>query len=254
MVVMDVSLIMIYRAMVINYGAVDLTQAADMLLPSVAVEDEDETILRVGENKAHLHNTMLHPLPIKILCFTGFSTNISWLAVASIVNVVLAIGTEGWRKSYTVLLGDSPNVLLGDSPNGTTAIVQKTIYVNGSEDFAIMAVCLVALIACVLSVRNCDIPYGLVAIWALGGVYRAQGNQAPKGYPEQAMSKPIEDWAGAMMVVVTIAVVIGLAKASFETVRAYSTDEEHDPMKKTHLGSGTFAENGWGSPPNSPLR
>jgi len=232
MVVMDVSLIMIYRTMVVNYGAVDRTQGADMLFPSVVVEDREQTLSRVGQEKAHVHDTMLHPWPIKLLCFTGFSTNISWLAVASVVNVLVATGTEGWHKSYTVLLGPSSN--------GTTAMLQKTIYVNGSEDFAIAAVCFVALIACVLAVRNCDIPYGLVAIWALGGVNRAQGNKAPTGFPEQAMSKPIADWSRAMMIVVAIAVVIGLAKSIFESVRASSTIKAQE---NTTNHSKTEAEN-----------
>merc|ERR1712127_39580 len=229
MLVMDFSLIMIYRMMVVNYGAVDRTQGADMMFPSVVLEDREQTVSRVGEEKARAHNTMLHPWPVKLLCFTGFSTNISWLTVASVVNVLVATGTEGWHKSYTVIL-----------TNGTAAAtVQKTVYVNGSEDFAIAAICVVALLACVLAVRNCDVPHGLVAIWALGGVNRAQGSTAPAGFPEQAMSKAIADWAAAMMVVVAIAVVIGLAKAIFESVRASAaakteSETSKDPSSKLH--------------------
>jgi len=222
MLAMDLSLIMIYRMMVINYGAVDRTQGADMLLPSVVLEDRRNTEGRVGGEKAHGHHSMLHPWPVKLLCFTGFSTNLCWLSVASVVNLLVATGTEGWRQPYTVLLGAAPN--------GTTAIMQKTVYVNGSPDFVIAAVCVVALLACVMAVRNCDVPYALVAIWALGGVNRAQGHKAPSGFPEQAMSQPIADWASAMMVVVAIAAVIGLARAIFESVWASSAAKAQESL------------------------
>lgn len=222
MLCMDLSLIMIYRMMVINYGAVDLTQGADMIFPSVVLEDRSETSARVGGEKAHGHHAVLHPWPVKLLCFTGFSTNTAWLSVASVVNVLVAAGTEGWRKPYTVSLESAPN--------GTTGMVQKTVYVNGSPDFVIMAVCLVALLACVMAVRNCDVPYALVIIWALGGVNRAQGHTAMPGFPEQAMSQPIADWAVAMMVVVAIAAVIGLAKAIFESVWASSSAKAQESL------------------------
>ena len=216
MLVMDLSLVMIYRMMVINYGAVDLTQGADMLFPSTVVEDAEETSSRLG-NPEKLPGLMAHPVAIKILCFVGFSTNISWLAVASMVNLVVATGTSGWHQPYTVLVPSVTNA---------TNMVTTTIYVNGSADFAIMGVCLVGLIACVLAVRNCDVPYALVAMWALGGVYRAQASKAPSGYPEEAMNKQIACWALGMIVTVAIATVIGLVKAIWETLRARKSEVE----------------------------
>lgn len=197
MLVMVVALVMIYRIMKINYGAVDRTQSADMLLPSVVVEDREDTTARFGGSDT-LPTALLHPWSVKLLCFSGFSANISWLAVASMANFMIASGSEGWHQSINV----------------TAA---KTILVNGSENFAIMGVCLVAAIASVLAVRNCDIPYALVAIWALGGVNRAQNSRS---YGRQA----IADWASAMMVVVAIAALVGLAKAIFESVRACKAD------------------------------
>merc|ERR1712032_344719 len=91
MLLMDVSLIMIYRIMKINYGAIDRAQDADMLLPSVVLEDDAGTQDRLNgsENKSGM---MLHPWPVKLLCFVGFSTNISWLTVASVVNFLVATG------------------------------------------------------------------------------------------------------------------------------------------------------------------
>lgn len=208
---MDLSLVMIYRTMMINYGALDRTQDASMLLPSIVLEDREHTRSRLGASE-EFPGRLLHPWPVKLLCFTGFSANSSWLSVATVVNLLVATGSSGWHQPYTVLTPSSFNA---------TNLVPTTIYVNGNVDFVIMAVCLVAALACVMAVRNCDIPYALVAIWALGGVNRAQGSKAPSGFPDAAMSKPIADWASAMMVVVAIAAAIGLIRAIVETVHAH---------------------------------
>jgi len=210
MLIMDLSLVMIYRMMMVNYGAVDRTQSAGMLLPSIVLEDPEATRARLDSEGLH-QPALLHPWSVKLLCFVGFSTNISWLAVASMVNLVVATGSSGWHQAYTVT-----------APSNASALMSSTvIYVNGNEDFAVMAVCLVAAIACVLAVRNCDVPYALVAMWALGGVYRAQASKAPAGYPEAAMSQKIADWASAMMVVVAVGAVVGLLKAVVESVHAW---------------------------------
>lgn len=211
MLVMDLCLIMIYRMMMINYGAIDRTQDADMMLPSAALEHVKQTRSRLGDPE-NIPQDMLHPWHVKVMCFVGFSTNASWLAVATMVNLLVATGTSGWHQAYTVV-APSGN-------NGTTLSTATTVYVNGNEDFTIMAVCLVALLACVMVIRNGDAPYALVAMWALGGVYRAQASKAPAGYPDEAMSKPIADWAMAMIIVVAITCAVGLVKAIVESVLA----------------------------------
>merc|ERR1712157_428184 len=122
----------------------------------------------------------------------------SWLTVATMVNLLVAAGQDGWHKAFEVVK---------TSVNGTeaTAMVTETVYVNGSEQFVVMAVCLVALIACILAIRNGDVPYALVAMWALGGVHRAQSAKPAGGYPEQAMSSQISCWALAKNVVESLA-------------------------------------------------
>jgi len=229
MLLMDVSLVMIYRIMKINYGAIDRAQDADMLLPSVVLEDDAGTQDRLNgsENKSGM---LLHPWPVKLLCFVGFSTNISWLTVASVVNFLVATGTSGFHQAYTTL-----------TPLNATVMTPTVTYVNGNPDFAVMAVCLVALIACVLAVRNCDIPYALVAMWALGGVNRAQGSNAPNGFPEAAMSKAIADWAAAMIVVISIAVVIGSVKAIVEII-VYS--RKADTKQSVSAGKMHYTDEG----------
>lgn len=230
MLIMDFSLVMIYRMMNINYGAVDLTQGAGMFLPSVILEDKDDTLDRVkGSDK--FRGMYLHPWPVKLLCFVGFSANISWLAVASMVNLLVAAGASGWHQSYTINI---------PSPLNATVMVPTVTYVNGNQDFVIMAVCLVAAIACVLAVRNCDVPYALVAMWALGGVNRAQGSRPLRGFPEAAMSKSIADWSASMLIVVLIAVVIGLVKAIAESIYACKANskqsQENDGIHYTDAG------------------
>merc|ERR1712232_751582 len=123
--------------MVINYGAVDRTQDPDMLFPSTVLEDEEQTRSRHGNTK-NLPVPMLHAWPVKLMCFTGFSTNASWLAVASMVNLIVATGNSGWHQPYTVPA----------TSTNATAAVPNIIFVNGNEDFTIMAVCLVAFLAC----------------------------------------------------------------------------------------------------------
>merc|ERR1712051_146345 len=217
MLVMDLSLVMIYRKMSINYGAIDRNQGADMFLPSVLLEDEEQTSARLAESNKEPQAALLHPWPVKLLCFTGFSTNASWLSVATLVNLTVAIGTEGWRQAYTIVVPG----------NNTVTASTTTVYVNGSEQFVVMGVCLVATIAAVMAVRNCDVPYALVITWALSGVHRAQSSKPASGYPKEAMSQLISDWAMAMIVVVLIAAVIGLVKAVIESFYARKTEREN---------------------------
>jgi len=206
---MVVSLVMIYRMMKINYGAIDLTQDADMLLPSVLLEDKEHTLERLsGSDK--FSGMLIHPWPVKLLCFVGFSANLSWLVVASMMNFLIAAGHDGYHKQFTTLIQSPVN----------SSMIPAVTYVNGSPDFAIMAVCLVATIAFVLAIRNCDVPYAMVTIWALWGINRAQGSKAPEGFPEVAMNKAIVDWTAGMIIVILFAIVIGLVKAVIETVNA----------------------------------
>jgi len=101
-----------------------------------------------------------------------------------------------------------------------------------------MGVCLVAFIATVMAVRNCDVPWALVASWALAGVHRAQSSKPASGYPEEAMSQLISDWAMAMIVVVLIAAAIGLVKAIIESFFACRAEmankEEAAPPSNMH--------------------
>jgi len=222
MLVMDVSLIMIYRMMKINYGAIDLTQDADMLLPSAILEDKEHTENRLSRSRNNRSGMLLHPWPVKVLCFVGFSANLSWLVVASMMNLLVAAGHDGYHKQFTTLIQSPVN----------SSMIPTVTYVNGSPDFAIMAVCLVATIAFVLAVRNCDVPYAMVTIWALWGVNRAQGSKAPAGFPEVAMIKSIVDWTAGMIIVVLFAVVIGLVKAIIETVNARRAINSNKYSKK----------------------
>ena len=210
MLVMDVSLIMIYRMMKINYGAIDLTQDADMFLPSAILEDKEHTENRLSRSRNNRSGMLLHPWPVKVLCFVGFSANLSWLVVASMVNLLVAAGHDGYHKQFTTFIQSPVN----------SSMIPTVTYVNGSPDFAIMAVCLAAVIACALAIRNSDIPFAMVTIWALWGVNRAQGSKAPEGFPEVAMNKSIADWTAGMIVVVLIAIVIGLVKTIIESVNA----------------------------------
>merc|ERR1719199_1159918 len=180
-----------------------------MLLPSAILEDKEHTLERLsGSDK--FSGMLIHPWPVKVLCFVGFSANLSWLVVASMMNLLVAAGHDGYHKQFTTLIQSPVN----------SSMIPTVTYVNGSPDFAIMAVCLVATIAFVLAIRNCDVPYAVVTIWALWGVNRAQGSQAPAGFPEVAMIKSLVDWTTGMIVVALFAVVIGLVKAIIETQNA----------------------------------
>merc|ERR1719183_2773523 len=110
MLSMNVSLVMIYCTMIINYGVVDRTQSADMMLSSVLLEEQDYTRSRLRDSdKLHslrdytLYAVLMHPWTVKVLCFVGFSANLSWLSLASMVNFLVAAGASGWHQAYTVL-------------------------------------------------------------------------------------------------------------------------------------------------------
>jgi len=199
MIVMDVCLIQIYRQLRIQYGSADPQQGPAELLPVVTTVRTTRT-------------TETAPWYAKILLFVGFSTNLAWLVVASVVNTLVAIGNSGWSQTF--------NVLQNTTNESGTFMVSKQVHVMGNVDFAICATMLVAALAVVVAIRNSDVPYACVSMWALWGVYRAQAVEAPTGFPEEAMSSAIADWALAMIVVIFVATLVGLAKAIVESVWA----------------------------------
>lgn len=232
LLVMNFLLVMIYRAMMINYGAIKRTQIADMMLPSVIVEEFEQARSRLGRTN-QLDAVMLHPWLVKVLCFTGFSLHLSCLVYTACVDFLLTTGSMGWHQPYSNL-DSNVNVNTTVSVNAAgfvnaTSSSPSTSFVSGSENFAIMFVCIIGAIACALAVRHCDVPFAAGTAWALGGVYRAQTFDAPRGYPDAAMSKPIADWTLAVMIAVCVVTVIGLVKAIVESVwaRKRSSEEQN---------------------------
>ena len=219
------SLVMIYRALEINYGAVDRTQSTCMMLHSVILEEPEQTRARVGNNDGS-NAVTLHSWFVKVLCFTGFSLHLSCLVFTAFVDFLLTTGTMGWQQPYAAL--HTPNLNASSSANTTTTT--SVHFVSGSENFAIMCVCIIGAIACLMAVRNCDVPFATGTAWALGGVYRGQTFNAPRGYPDVAMSESIANWTLAIIIVVGVASVIGLVKAIAESVFAHfkSTEQQNN--------------------------
>ena len=202
-VVQDIALVQIYRMMKINYGSIDRYQTADMMIPTYWVEECSQTTARLGgSDKLPSECKLLHPWYLKVF-FIGFSGNISWLALTTLANLTISIGSEGWRQSNAVTIPSGGNV--------------TTLYVNGSEGFSIAGLCFAAGVACVLAVRNCDVPYALGLVWALLGVYRAQTSHP---YAGAFISKAVADWTLALAITVAVAALVGLIKAVIETFRA----------------------------------
>lgn len=211
MIVMDVALIQLYRELRINYGAADDDQKSADMLPLVLLSGGQD--LPKGPQAASWQT--------KVFVFVGFSTNLAWLSVASMVNLLVALGNSGWGVAYTVMANTT-----------SSGMTSTEVQVFGNVDFTIMGISLVAMLAVVLAIRNCDVPFALVAMWALWGVYRAQAVKPSAGYPLDAMQPAIADWALGLIVTIGIAVVIGLAKAIFETVCAHRRVSQHAAAKE----------------------
>jgi len=191
---MYVSLIMTYRHLEINYG-----------VTYTGSKKSSNTYCTLERSDA-VHTYWFN----KVFIFAGFSTNMSWITVASLLNFLVALRNSGWSTSCNVYNTTADSILT------VTGQSLGTVEVGGNVDFAIMAVALVALLGTYLVLQYGDIPYAFVAMWALGGVYRMQTNNNPDAFPTSGQSSQLAQWAIGMFVVLAIATVASLIKLLWE--------------------------------------
>lgn len=181
-VVYLVSLIQIYRKLDIQYGA------------------EEYNPIHQAKYKSERHSWHL-----KTFVFTGFSLNLSWVAVATGLNLTICLRQEGWQTMY-----------------GT----------GGSVDWAIMWAVIFGLIASYNSIFKGDVPYAAVTAWALQGIVRMQTNENATRFPVEDMSKDLALWASIMSYIVFGCMVVGLIKNIIE-IYIYRKTQNVDPPKKS---------------------
>jgi len=92
------------------------------------------------------------PLKTKLLVSAGFSANASWVTVASLLQLQVNLLEEGWLASPALTAGEL-----------VVAIV----------------------VACAATYKYADVPYALVAAWALGGIIANQAEGSTWGCASQ---------------------------------------------------------------------
>lgn len=118
-----------------------------------------------------------------LLLTAGISCNMSWVFVASCLNLFFCLGELGWENEYGVA---------------------------GTPLAAIVVCVIVAQIAVYLVVQGKDIFYGFVAGWALQGIYRMQTFEDASQFPPEARDAGLAGAAGALSAFVWVTTVIGI--------------------------------------------
>ncbi|CAJ1445201.1 unnamed protein product [Effrenium voratum] len=99
------------------------------------------------------------------ICFAaGIAANTSWIVVAFCVSSFLSFGRAGWRSEHGVA---------------------------GSVNAAIIAILLVAALACQRAIAIGDLAWAFVAAWALMGIYRMQTVPDKVRFPLGAMNSTL---------------------------------------------------------------
>ncbi|CAJ1385469.1 unnamed protein product [Effrenium voratum] len=119
------------------------------------------------------------------ICFAaGIAANTSWIVVAFCVSSFLSFGRAGWRSEHGVA---------------------------GSVNAAIIAILLVAALACQRAIAIGDLAWAFVAAWALMGIYRMQTVPDKVRFPLGAMNSTLGGVARGASFVVMFAMLGGAA-------------------------------------------
>ncbi|CAJ1345514.1 unnamed protein product [Effrenium voratum] len=155
------------------------------------------------------------------ICFAaGIAANTSWIVVAFCVSSFLSFGRAGWRSEHGVA---------------------------GSVNAAIIAILLVAALACQRAIAIGDLAWAFVAAWALMGIYRMQTVPDKVRFPLGAMNSTLGGVARGASFVVMFAMLGGAALharqclvgtgLAQQPVRADSTvtDDQMSVLPKSHI-------------------
>eukprot|EP00929_Paragymnodinium_shiwhaense_P068515 TRINITY_DN3446_c0_g2_i1.p1 TRINITY_DN3446_c0_g2~~TRINITY_DN3446_c0_g2_i1.p1 ORF type:complete len:306 (-),score=55.76 TRINITY_DN3446_c0_g2_i1:402-1319(-) len=145
----------------------------------------------------------------------GVSANLSWLVVATCLNVFFCLGAAGWKDSYGVA---------------------------GTPAAALVVAMFVACFAVERSVQRGDWMYAFVAGWALQGVYRMQSVVDADRFPPEAMNSKLANVALVLSVISWVFSLIGLVMSLFVSGgsllsackgRSTSQKEGQEPSQET---------------------
>jgi len=113
---------------------------------------------------------------------------LSWISVASVVNLTTALRQEGFRTGV----------------------------VGGSVDWALMWIVILTIFGCLLALNRGDSLYGLVCSWALLGIERMQSIEDNTRFPIKQLSSSVAHWADICSIIVSVMVIISLFKNTYE--------------------------------------
>mmetsp|Transcript_83144 Transcript_83144/g.231343 ORF Transcript_83144/g.231343 Transcript_83144/m.231343 type:complete len:356 (-) Transcript_83144:161-1228(-) len=143
----------------------------------------------------------------RINACTGFSLNLSWLVVATLLNVTVVARNS--RIIYTVVTEGVTNATAG-VVHGSSGAAPVAI-IGGNVDWAVFCIALAVGLALSAAYYHADLPYVFIACWALGGVYRMQHTADDARFPASARSDDLMHWAVAGMIIASVGGLLAIA-------------------------------------------
>lgn len=146
----------------------------------------------------------------KVFAYVGLSLNLSWVTVATLLNVTV-VARNSDIITTTIVDGVS------NTTSGSVALPGSTYeaVIGGNPDWAVLCIVIAALFAAYRSISFTDVPYAFVCSWALGGIYRMQTSDNDSAFPVAGHSKLIADWSLTVLIVVAVVALVGVARSKF---------------------------------------
>lgn len=191
MIGMIYSLINIYKELEINYGYVSTDLDYTKIIPNWFFgRTYPNTIIQPSWHK-------------KLFVFFPFSINLAWLNFAIVANTLISLGNAGWKTTVEY--------------NQTNYTITQDF--NGNVDFSIFALVLYTSVCYFIMIRYDDFPYGLVCIWALFGILRANSSlyQTPENIYKNVK---IADWSFICLMFVSLGTILSIIKTIYDNLKA----------------------------------
>lgn len=127
--------------------------------------------------------------------FIGFSANIAWVTIATVLNLTLTLRQNGY----------------------VTAVIGGGDAIGANEDWAIMFIVLVAAISSTISFYRGDLVHNLTTAWAYSGIIRMQTIANATRFPVNYLSGVIASWALAGEIIVLVVALLTVIRFVVES-------------------------------------
>jgi len=149
------------------------------------------------------------PWHTKVFANVGISLNLSWVTVATLLNVTVV------ARNSSIITTTIENV--ANTTSGSVQIADGAYQsvIGGNPDWAVLCIVIAALFAAYRAIAFVDVPYAFVCSWALGGIYRMQTKDNDTAFPVAGHSELIAEWSLTVLIIVAVLSVVGVIRAKF---------------------------------------